>query len=105
YLGTPKENPEGYRLSSVFPWLKGLPSHKLYLVHGIADDNVLFQNSVELMSALQNQGTQFRLMTYPGAKHGLSSPTQRKHVFHLIADFFQRQIAGDCASTCKESTA
>ncbi|EQD67293.1 Peptidase S9, prolyl oligopeptidase active site region domain protein, partial [mine drainage metagenome] len=67
--------------------------------------NVLFQNSVELMSALQNQGTQFRLMTYPGAKHGLSSPTQRKHVFHLIADFFQRQIAGDCASTCKESTA
>ncbi|EQD67297.1 dipeptidyl-peptidase IV, partial [mine drainage metagenome] len=37
YLGTPKENPEGYRLSSVFPWLKGLPSHKLYLVHGIAD--------------------------------------------------------------------
>jgi dipeptidyl-peptidase-4 len=46
------------------------------------------------MSALQNQGTQFRLMTYPGAKHGLSTPAQRKHVFHLIADFFERQVAG-----------
>lgn len=105
YLGTPQQNPEGYQLSSVFPWIKNLPSHKLLLVHGMADDNVLFQNSVELMSALQNQGTQFRLMTYPGAKHGLSSPAQRKHVFHLIADFFQRQVAGDCGETCKASAA
>lgn len=96
YLGMPKENPEGYRLSSVFPWIRHLPGDRLYLVHGMADDNVLFQNSVELMSALQAQGTQFRLMTYPGAKHGLSTPAQRKHVFHLIADYFERDVAGRC---------
>ena len=105
YLGTPKENPEGYKLSSVFPWIKNLPSHKLLLVHGMADDNVLLQNSIELINALQQQGTQFRLMLYPGAKHGLSSPAQRKHVFHLIADFFRRQIAGACSETCKASVA
>ena len=44
-------------------------------------------------------------MLYPGAKHGLSSPAQRKHVFHLIADFFRRQIAGECGETCKASVA
>ncbi|EQD65567.1 outer membrane protein adhesin, partial [mine drainage metagenome] len=60
YLGTPQQNPEGYQLSSVFPWIKNLPSHKLLLVHGMADDNVLLQNSIELINALQQQGTQFR---------------------------------------------
>lgn len=101
YLGTPKENPEGYKLSSVFPWIKNLPSHKLLLVHGMADDNVLLQNSIELINALQQQGTQFRLMLYPGAKHGLSSPAQRKHVFHLIAGYFERHVAG--RGTCKDA--
>ncbi len=95
YLATPAENPEGYRLSSVFPWLKSLPSNKLYLVHGMADDNVLLQNSIELINALQIQGTQFRMMLYPGAKHGLSSPAQRKHVFHLIADYFEHHVAAE----------
>jgi len=98
YLGTPQDDPEGYRLSSVFPWIGKLPSHKLLLVQGMADDNVLLQNSIELINALQAQGTQFRLMLYPGAKHGLSSPAQRKHVFHLIADYFERQVAGHCSA-------
>jgi len=99
YLGRPQDDPAGYAESAVFPYLKGLTA-PLYLVHGMADDNVLFLNSTELMSALQTQGTQFRLMTYPGAKHGLSTPTMQKHVYHLIADFFETQIAGrgrECA--------
>ena len=37
----------------------------------MADDNVLFTNSTQLMSDLQKRGTPFELMTYPGAKHGL----------------------------------
>ena len=40
-------------------------------------------------------------MLYPGAKHGLSSPAQRKHVFHLIADYFKRHMAG--RGTCKDA--
>ena len=43
----------------------------LLLVHGMADDNVLFANSTKLMSELQKRGIAFELMTYPGAKHGL----------------------------------
>lgn len=100
YLGRPQDNAAGYRRSSPFAWLDGLTA-PLYLVHGMADDNVLFLNSTKLMAALQKRGTQFQLMTYPGAKHGLNLPGQRAHVFQLIADFFERQVKGDCGSQCR----
>jgi dipeptidyl-peptidase-4 len=92
YLDTPQRNPEGYARSSVFHWLDGLASGKLLLVHGMADDNVLFSNSTRLMAELQQRGTQFRLMTYPGGKHGLSTPALKKHVYRLIADYFDEKL-------------
>ena len=92
YLGTPQENAQGYERSGVLHWLGGVPADKLLLVHGMADDNVLFANSTRLMAALQQRGTQFELMTYPGAKHGLSTPAMKKHVHTLIADFFHRKL-------------
>ncbi len=94
YLDTPQHNPEGYELSNVAHWLDGLKS-QLLLVHGMADDNVLFTNSTKLMADLQKRGTQFRLMTYPGGKHGLSSPAMRKHVYTLIADYFDEMLKTD----------
>jgi dipeptidyl-peptidase 4 len=93
YLGTPAENPQGYADSSVFAALDGLKS-PLLLAHGMADDNVLFVNSTRLMSALQNRGVQFELMTYPGAKHGLSTPQMKLHVFTAIQQFFDRRVKG-----------
>jgi dipeptidyl-peptidase-4 len=86
YLGLPAQNPDGYRDSAVFTWLAGMRA-PLLLAHGMADDNVLFTNSTRLMAALQDQGTLFELMTYPGGKHGLSTPAMRKHVFRTIARF------------------
>ena len=67
-------------------------SRPLLLIHGMADDNVLFANSTTLMAALQERGIQFRLMTYPGAKHGLSTPALKKHVYTLIADYFDEKL-------------
>ncbi|HEY3519603.1 MAG TPA: DPP IV N-terminal domain-containing protein, partial [Rhodanobacteraceae bacterium] len=99
YLGLPRDDDAGYTRSAVFAWLDGLTS-PLLLVHGMADDNVLFLNSTKLMAALQKRGFQFDLMTYPGGKHGLSTPEMRKHAFTAIADFFQRQIAHDCGEAC-----
>ena len=93
YLDTPQHNAQGYELSGVQHWLDGLKS-PLLLVHGMADDNVQFSNSTKLMAALQEHGTQFQLMTYPGGKHGLSTPAMRKHAFHAIADFFDAQVKG-----------
>ena len=95
YLGLPLDNDAGYLRSAVFAWLDGLTS-PLLLIHGMADDNVLFANSTRLMAALQQRGTQFQLMTYPGGKHGLSTPEMKKHAFTAIADFFERTIAGRC---------
>jgi dipeptidyl-peptidase-4 len=92
YLDTPQHNPQGYELSGVLHWLAGLRSDELLLVHGMADDNVLFENSTKLMAALQERGTQFRLMTYPGAKHGLSTPALQKHVYTLIANYFDEKL-------------
>jgi dipeptidyl-peptidase-4 len=94
YLDTPQRNGEGYELSTVLHWLDGLKS-PLLLMHGMADDNVLFTNSTQLMAALQQRGTRFDLMTYPGGKHGLSTPQMRKHAYHTIADFFDTHVKGD----------
>ena len=88
YMDHPASNPDGYRLSSVFTHLDGLRS-KLLLVHGMADDNVLFTNSTKLMSELQKRGTPFELMTYPGAKHGLQG-ADALHRYRLAEDFFAR---------------
>lgn len=104
YLSLPRDNEAGYTRSAVFAWLDGLTS-PLLLIHGMADDNVLFLNSTRLMAALQQRGTQFSLMTYPGGKHGLSTPAMKKHAFTAIAEFFQQQIAGRCARTCRNPPA
>ena len=93
YLDMPQHNAEGYERSGVLHWLDGLKS-PLLLMHGMADDNVLFTNSTQLMSALQERGVQFDLMTYPGGKHGLSTPAMRKYAFHAIADFFDEHLRG-----------
>ncbi|HST45682.1 MAG TPA: prolyl oligopeptidase family serine peptidase, partial [Luteimonas sp.] len=71
YMGLPSTNADGYRGASVFTHLDGIRPDALLLVHGMADDNVLFANSTRLMGALQARATPFELMTYPGAKHGL----------------------------------
>jgi len=88
YMDLPKNNPDGYRDSTVFAHLDGLKS-KLLLIHGMADDNVLFTNSTKLMSELQKRGTPFELMTYPGAKHGLRG-SDALHRYRLTEDFFTR---------------
>ncbi len=96
YLDRPQDNPRGYELSAVFSALDGLRS-PLFLAHGMADDNVLFTNSTRLMSELQQRGVQFGLMTYPGAKHGLSTPQMKTHVFTAIANFFDAHLRSDVA--------
>ena len=84
YLSTPRPNPEGYRQSNVLEYAKDL-KRPLLLVHGMADDNVLFAHSTALMKKLQDLQKPFDLMTYPGGKHGLirqSGPGLHAHREH-----------------------
>ncbi|HYG06164.1 MAG TPA: S9 family peptidase [Stenotrophomonas sp.] len=92
YMNLPAGNVDGYREARIATHLDGLKS-KLLLIHGMADDNVLFTNSTSLMSELQKRGTPFELMTYPGAKHGLSG-SNALHRYRTAEAFIDRCLRG-----------
>ena len=68
FMDTPRDNPQGYRDGSSLTFAKNLKG-KLYLTHGDIDDNVHMQNSIYLISRLQDEGKSFRFMLYPGGRH------------------------------------
>jgi dipeptidyl-peptidase-4 len=92
YLSTPEANAAGYAASSVLTHADEL-RRPLLLIHGMADDNVLFAHSTALMKKLQDLQKPFDLMTYPGGKHGLikqSGPGLHAHAD--IVRFFDREL-------------
>ncbi|PKL95960.1 MAG: S9 family peptidase [Gammaproteobacteria bacterium HGW-Gammaproteobacteria-8] len=95
YLGMPRdetgEPTEAYRLGDVLSYAERL-ADPLLLIHGMADDNVLFTHSTMLMQALQQASIDFELMTYPGEKHAIAGDGQRLHVYRQIDRFLRRQL-------------
>ena len=92
YLSTPALNADGYRTSNVLQFAERL-SRPLLLVHGMADDNVLFANSTALMKKLQDLQKPFDLMTYPGGKHGLIRQSiAGLHAHTNLVRFFDREL-------------
>ena len=92
YLSTPALNPGGYQASSVLEYADRL-RRPLLLVHGMADDNVLFAHSTALMRKLQDAEKQFDLMTYPGGKHGLiRQNVTGLHAHENMVRFFDREL-------------
>jgi dipeptidyl-peptidase-4 len=91
YLGMPDANADGYAASGVEPWLDGLAS-PLLLVHGMADDNVLFTHSVRIIDTLQRRNRQFRLMAYPGSRHGLSERHVAVHRHEMMYAFLREHL-------------
>lgn len=93
YLNTPQNNKEGYEKSSVFPYIDGLKG-PLMVVHGMSDDNVLFQNSIKLYEALQEKNKSFEMMNYPASKHAIAGSKLRRHLYEqCIIPFFKRNLA------------
>lgn len=91
YLGTPQDNAPGYESSSVLPYAKNLRG-QLLIIHGMADDNVLFLNSTKLFRRLQDLGKPFDVMVYPGAKHGLTRTHDGRHAYATILRFFDDNL-------------
>ncbi|MEE4330725.1 MAG: S9 family peptidase [Wenzhouxiangella sp.] len=97
YLSTPQAQPQAYELGNVLTYAEQIED-PLLLVHGMADDNVLFTHSTKLMQLLQEQSIPFELMTYPGEKHGITGDGQRVHVYETLTRFLDRHLqpgAGD----------
>ena len=89
YMDLPDANPDGYAQARVLAHSANIRPDALLLVHGMADDNVLFSNSTALMSDLQRRAIPFGLMTYPGAKHGLRG-NDALHRYRLAESFLAR---------------
>ncbi len=91
YLGHPEKAQEAYEKANVLTYADEIQD-PLLLIHGMADDNVLFTHSTVLMQALQEQTIEFDLMTYPGEKHAISGKSQRLHAYQTISNFFKRHL-------------
>ena len=90
FMDTPKENPEGYKSGSVMTHVKNFKG-VLQLVHGTSDDNVHMQNSIQLLSALQDTGKEVELMLYPGGRHGWGG-AKGKHFADLKTKFIYTHL-------------
>ncbi len=92
YMGDPRTVPEAYDDASVLSYATGLKT-PLLVMHGMADDNVLFTHSTKLFELLQRENIPFEMMTYPGEKHGLlRNPGVGVHGYGAIAAFLGRHL-------------
>ena len=91
YMRTPQENPDGYDLNSPINYIKQLRGNYL-LVHGSADDNVHYQNTMEMISSLVKENKQFDLFIYPDKNHGIYGGTTRLHLMTKITDFIIKNL-------------
>ena len=85
-LTTPSENPEAYQRSSPIHFSDRLQNH-LLILHGIADDNVLFQEAVQLSEKLIHEGKQFEEAFYPEESHAYVRDETLKDAFGRTANF------------------
>ena len=91
YMSTPQLNADGYKTTAVFDDVSNI-RNPLLVIHGMADDNVLFTNSTKLFKALQDEGILFDSMIYPGAKHGISGEKPQIHVWKTISQYFIKHL-------------
>ena len=90
YMSLPKDNTSGYDDSIVSA--AGNLRGSLLLVHGTSDDNVHFQNTIQMTDALIRAQKQFRLMVYPGKTHGIGGTGTRTQLFHMMDDFWNKEL-------------
>lgn len=90
-LGSVKEHEEIYKKTSPLTYPSGLEDH-LLMIHGILDDNVLFQDTARLMQALIEKNKHFDLMLYPRDDHGIGKATSRPHVFVEVMAYLWRWL-------------
>jgi len=91
FLRTPQENPKGYDENSPTEYANLMKGNFL-LIHGTADDNVHFQNSMEFAEALIQNKKQFEFMAYPDKNHGIFGGQTRPQLYQKMTDFILENL-------------
>jgi dipeptidyl-peptidase-4 len=91
YMQTPQENPDGYDMNSPINHTEKIKG-KYLLIHGMADDNVHFQNTAEMIMSLTENNIPFDLMVYPNKNHGIYGGNTRLHLYRKMTDFILNNL-------------
>jgi len=91
YMRTPQENRSGYDAGSPLTWADRLQGN-LLIVHGTSDDNVHFQNTIQLVDRLIQSGKQFDMRIYPGQRHGFVGRATRVNLYELFTEWLREHL-------------
>lgn len=91
YMGTPKDNPKGYKAASVLTHAGAL-NGALLLIHGMLDENVHYRHTARLTNALIAAGKPFSILPMPDSRHGARREEDRKYLTERTADFFETHL-------------
>lgn len=89
FLGDPKAEPDVYANSNALADTAKIRD-PLLIVHGMADDNVVFENSSALIARMQAEAVPFEMMLYPGFTHRITGPKVSKHLYDTVFRFFEK---------------
>ncbi|MCB0663829.1 MAG: S9 family peptidase, partial [Saprospiraceae bacterium] len=102
FMRTTKDNPEGYAENSPVNFADRLKGN-YFLVHGMGDDNVHFQQSAEMSNALIEANKQFDTYYYPNQNHGIYGPGRRLHLYTAMTNFLDEKLKNDHTPVSSES--
>ncbi len=91
FMRTPQENADGYDRNSPINYVDNIKG-KYLLIHGAADDNVHFQNTMDMTTALVKANKQFELFVYPNKNHGIYGGNTRNHLFQMMLNFIEANL-------------
>jgi dipeptidyl-peptidase 4 len=91
YMGMPQDGDAYLRANPITHAAK--ITDPLLLIHGMADDNVVFEHSTLMMGKLQTSAKPFETMVYPGQTHRVAGPGVSVHLWLTILDFLNRSTA------------
>ena len=90
-MRTPAENASGYDENSPINFVDKLKG-KYLLIHGSGDDNVHYQNTMEMINAMVAADKQFDLFIYPNKNHGIYGGNTRNHLYNMMLDYTLKNL-------------
>ena len=88
FMGTPQDDADAYRIGSAIPNAAKI-TDPLLIIHGMADDNVVFENATEVIAAMQAANVPFEMMLYPGYTHRVSGEAISPHRYNTVFRFLE----------------